>query len=430
MALAVVVDGVTLRLDRRDVAAWARRPVDDPGADERQWAIHGEAYVAANPRPGQRDRPAPGGAGVAAAQRLGVLRRLAAGPATRLELLEAMRETGWVGADDLENRLRDLRRADRRAGAGSHAGGHAGGQGVHVVADGDRFRLTEPFPRLDDAQRRALTFARTILAQLATPLARQAVAGLDGLLPDLHRAAPGRLPPGIRASAALLQRFDEAREQRRAVRVRYFSMNSGRERTYELVPVRYVPLGAALKAVCVPVNAEGHRTDEDKQFALDRLIEVAPLPDWTPPGPRVVALSTSPIELEVSDGLYQVMRQRDLFGITATAPVEVELGVWRVQGTFPTALAWDVMEQVCAWAGNVQVHRPLWLVNAVCRRLRAGLRVMEGGEDFRLVKPQPNRSFASIGEAVHEDGAWPDEPTVPRGGPARRLTPPRRGPAS
>src|SRR3712207_7984412 len=32
---------------------------------------------------------------------------------------------------------------------------------------------------------------------------------------------------------------------------------------------------------------------------------------------------------------------------------------WTVRGSFPVALAWDVMEQLCAWAGSSQVHEPL-----------------------------------------------------------------------
>jgi hypothetical protein len=96
------------------------------------------------------------------------------------------------------------------------------------------------------------------------------------------------------------------------------------------------------------------------------------------------------------------MRDRNLFGIAADAQAEQDPSddSWRVTGSFPEALAWDVMEQLCAWAGSAQVWRPYWLVNAVVRRLTAGLQVMVAGEPFRLVKPEPQRSFATHGEAV------------------------------
>jgi predicted DNA-binding transcriptional regulator YafY len=211
-----------------------------------------------------------------------------------------------------------------------------------------------------------------------------------------------------------------ARAARRPVRVRYFSLNSGLERTYELVPLRYVTVAPVVKALCVPVDATGHRTDRDRQFALDRLIDVEPLPDWPEPSQEARRLQRSPIELEVSDGLYHVMVARNLLGIDAEHAEQVDVDVWRVRGSFPTALAWDVMEQLCAWAGTAQVREPLWLVNAVCRRLRKGLAVMETSEVFELVKPDPDRAFTTHGEAV----SWEPAPADGRAAP-RRLTPRR-----
>jgi hypothetical protein len=147
---------------------------------------------------------------------------------------------------------------------------------------------------------------------------------------------------------------------------------------------------------------------------MDRLLAVTELEGRPPPDPDELRLHRVRLVLHVSDGLYQVMRQRNLFGIAeGTAQQDPTDDSWRIAGSFPVALAWDVMEQLCAWAGNAQVHEPLWLVNAVCRRLRAGLRVMQEGADFELVKPEPLRTFGSHGEAVTAEGAAP-RPQGPR----------------
>jgi hypothetical protein len=398
--LEVTVEGHTRRVDAHDVAAWwgTVAPADPDAAE---WQDRAHAYVAAHPR------VAP--AGQARSQRVAILRRLAAGPATRADLLAAMRSAaGWVGASDLDNRLRELQPGSERGTAGA----------ARILEDGGRLRLAETFPRLDASAERSLAFAKAVLARLDGPLAQQALAALDGLVPDVAPGGQARLPAGSRAGAAALERFEAARQGRRPVRVRYFSLNSGLERTYELVPLRYVTVAPVVKALCVPVSATGHRTDRDRQFALDRLIDVEALPDWPEPSPDACRLQRSPIALEVSEGLYQVLAARNLLGIDADRAEQVDVDVWRVQGSFPTALAWDVMEQLCAWAGNAQVREPLWLVNAVWRRLHKGLAVMETGAPFELVKPDPDRAFATHGEAV----SWDPPPRGDRTA-ARRLVP-------
>ncbi len=397
-ALPAVVDGSTRQIDARDVAAWLGVTAEPVPADP-VWQERAQAYVDAHPRPDAD--------GHARAQRLALLRRLAAGPAARGDLLAALRRVGWVGASDLDNRLRELRPGTRRGTPGAPG----------IVDAGGVVRLAEPFPTLDASATRGLAFAKAILDRLDGPLAALALAALDGLVPGVASGDRPRLTAKYRASAATLERFEAARDDGRPVRVRYFSMNSGFERAYELVPVRYVTLGSAVKALCVPVDAAGQRTGVDRQFALDRLLEVQPLPGWSPPLPRTLRLHEAPIALDVSHGLYQVLVARDLLGIRAEAAEQVEVDAWRVRGAFPTALAWDVMEQLCAWAGSAQVREPLWLVNAVCRRLRKGLAVMETGEGFELVKPDPQREFATHGDAV----SW--EPQ--RRAHARKLAPRR-----
>ena len=364
-------------------------------------------YVDANPRPA-----ADSSAGIAAAQRMAILRRLAAGPARRVELLAAMRTVGWVGANDFENRMRDLRADDSRAASAA--------AGVAVARDADRYWLEEPFPLLGEHDRRALGFAKAMTQRLDGPLARQAGHALDGLLPGLAAGSGARTRVRNRASLEAFERFDAAMAGRRPVRVDYFSLNSGYERSYNLVPREYVTLGATVKALCVEVTALGRRNGDDRQFALDRLLNVEELPDWPQPKPAEVRLRRSAIVLRVTDGLYQVMRERDLLAISEETAKQspYEDQTWRVDGSFPDALAWDVMEQLCAWSGSVQVEQPLWLVNAVMRRLRAGLRVMEEGGPFELVKPEPDRHFPDQRAAIVAE-----DPLPPPKGP-RKLAPP------
>lgn len=406
-ALPVTVDGRVHRVDGRDVAA-ALGVAGNSDAGDPAWRERAARYVELHPRPRGRG----GTTGIAAAQRLALLRRLAAGPATTEELLAALRTTGWVGASDLANRLRELRAADSRAGSDA---------GLALTADGDRVALAEPFPALSPADRQALAFAKAMVGRVSGPIAARALAALDGLLPDLPAAAGARTSARYRATASTLAAFDSALVDRRPIRVRYFSRNTGRESSYELVPIEYATLGATVKALCVPVDAQGQRAGTDRQFALDRVIGVTDLTDWAPPARDALRLRRSRMTLEVADSLYQVMRERDLFGIGSSEAVEIDHDVWRVSGTFPDALAWDAMEQLCAWAGSAQVHEPLWLVNAVSRRLRAGLRVMETAGPFELVKPEVGRVFPSHGEALNADGR--EEPT--EGGLARPIRPGR-----
>ena len=396
--LPVTVDGNVIVLDARDVAAWTGRVWT--GKVDPEWRVDAERYVAEHPRT----------AGTAEAQRLAILRLLAAGPAPRAELLAAMRTAGYVGANDLENRLRDLKAGDTRAG---------GRTGLAVTGDGTRWWLTEPFALLADPDRRALGFAKAMIDRLDGPMSMRASAALERVLPGVAVSAEHDAAARYQAAPADLERFHAALEHRRPVRVRYFSLNSGREGTYDLVPVEYVTLGATVKAICVEVTPDGRKDDRDLQFALDRLRSVHDLPDWPTPPAKQLELKRSRIVMHVTDALYQVMRDRNLFGIAADAKAvqDAEDDSWKVTGSFHEALAWDVMEQLCAWAGNAQVREPYWLVNAVVRRLHAGLRVMVDGDAFALVKPEVERAFASHAEAVSIT-----EPLPERSGP-RRLRP-------
>ena len=386
------LDTEGIALDGRDVAAWSGRAWT--GAVDAEWVVAGERYIADHPRSGRTSD----------AQRLALLRRLAAGPARRVELLAAMRSAGYVGATDLENRLRELRAADSRA---------AGRAGLTISADGDQVALGESFPALDDPDRRALGFAKVMVGRLDGPIAQRASVALDRLLPDVTTAAKAGAP-SYPASPADLERFHAALETKRPVRIRYFSLNRGVEGTYTVVPVEYVTVGTTVKAMCVDTDSSG-TAGAERQFALDRLTQVEDLPDWVAPRATSLRLERATIVLHVTDPLYRVMRDRNLFDIATdiTATQDESDDSWRVTGSFPVALAWDVMEQLCAWAGSAQVWEPLWLVNAVVRRLTAGLRVMQEGADFEIVKPEPQRVFSSHGEAVSAAAALA-APTAPR----------------
>lgn len=406
-AVTVVVDGGPQQVDGRDVAqaVGLSGPIQ---ADDPRWRLAAERYVEAHPRPA---------GGLAIAQRLALLRVLAAGPARTATLLAAMRQAGWVAASDLENRLRDLRGGGKR-GAGRTVT-------LEVVSSGDLHRLATPFALLDETQRSALGLAKSLLMpQARQPLVAEALQALDGLLPAVGPHTDVETVTSV-VPIEEFRLFEAAREARTPVRVAYYSMKSAAEKRYLLVPVEYVPVGPALKAVCVVVDKDGRRQHE-WQFAVDRIRRVEAT-GLEPLDAADLELRRATLHLEVTDPLYRIMWDRNQYGIRDAEAVEryedqtsgdYELR-WEVRGTFPVALGWDVMEQMCAWAGSVMVHEPLWLVNAVARRLRAGIRALETAE-FELVKPEPDRVIDGLREAIY--GEEPEGPP-PLPGP-RKLEPP------
>ena len=401
-AIRIVRDGQALVVDGRDVAGWRGRAAAGGAYGGGDWQVHAEDYVEAHPRGGR----------FADTQRLALLQRLAAGPATTAELLTALRRAGWVAASDLENRVRDLRGGGQR-GAGRTVA-------LAIERDGDVWRLLEPLPALDAPSRRALGFAKALVAQHGTPLGATAVQALDGLLPGLAPVTGERTTATMRAKAEHLHAFEHARQERRPVRITYWSITSEANHTYLLVPVEYVPTGPALKAVCVVVRSDGTKVAE-RQFALDRLVAVERTA-MKPLAPEALALERSHLHLEVTGTLRRILLDRNQFGVRDAEAREVDEDVWEVRGSFPTVLGWDVMEQVCAWAGSAVVREPLWLVAAVVRRLRAGLEAMETGR-LRLVAPDHARSYASLAEALYA-GLDDDDvvPTIPAG--PTKLAPP------
>jgi len=388
-AARITVEGREVQVDAADVRDWRGL---EPGAPLDAEDVR--AYVTAHPREAaQRALP----------QRLALLRRLAAGPATRVELRRALRTVGWVGAADLDNRLRELSGSTTRTAPGLRP---------QVVITAEQVRLAEPFPDLDADGHRALAFARALLVDTPDPMAQRAVAALDGLLPDLARRSVDPTP----APSPARLRLDVARERAEPVEVRYRSVNRNQTHDLRVVPLRYASAGATVKALCAPVDADGERARQDVQLALERVLEVRPLPG-VEPSQDARTLQRTRIVLDVDAVLHEIMAERDLFDVAEATAVEVDHDVVRVTGWFPVALAWDVMEQLCAWAGVAQAHEPLWLVRAVAQRLRAGLAVVETAAPFQVVKPQVGAQHGSLAEALHGDDDAPAQAP-------RKLSPP------
>lgn len=193
----VTVEGRPYSLEGDDVIGWL------DVAEDRPVELTDEiltAYVIANPRPAP---DAQGAVNVPARQRMAMLRRLAAGPASRRGLLAAMRgAAGYVGGDDWRNRMDELR------GAGQRGGGHTPLPIAHDPAT-DRYLLTETFPALGPSERDALGRLKAVLHDLDDGELALGRMVLNALLPDvpevrdpdqpsssseLHGSSPRRAP--------------------------------------------------------------------------------------------------------------------------------------------------------------------------------------------------------------------------------------------
>lgn len=172
MRIRVEVDGAGVSIEGEDVLAWLGERPDDDRAAAALAREHGADYIRDNPRP---EPDAQGAVNVPARQRMALLRRLAAGPATRIELLAAMRDaSGYVGGHDWRNRYDELR------GHGKRGGGHTPLPLAHDV-DTDVYRLTAPFPVVRSDVRDRLGLVKAVAAAIDPEAARL----LEGLLPGL-----------------------------------------------------------------------------------------------------------------------------------------------------------------------------------------------------------------------------------------------------
>lgn len=178
--LRIVIDGTSYSLDRDDVVAWAGEHLDvgdEPASELEAIRRSATAYIRANPRP---EPDAQGGVNVPARQRMALLRRLAAGPATRRELLAAMRSAaGYVGGDDWRNRSDELR------GRGKRGGGHTP---LPLVEEDGRYRLTESFASLTARDRQLLGRVKRLVLEADADPAISVV--LDALFPEVGVEPP------------------------------------------------------------------------------------------------------------------------------------------------------------------------------------------------------------------------------------------------
>lgn len=354
--IKVQVDTDTYSVDRDDVLAWAGRD-PDPGRATEEARAHAAAYVRANPRP---ERDAQGAVNTPARQRRALLRRLAAGPATRTELLAVMRRAaGYVGGDDWRNRMDELR------GRGRRGGGHPELAMVHDEPT-DTYRLTESFPHLSEADRAELGRVKGLLRERGR-LGRGRVL-LDGILPDVP-ASP--LEDGVAAypSQAALGRLDRALYERCPVELRYRPEEGGAEVHETVLPLAYLPGGTVAHVHVSRLDDAGERVG-GVVLPLDRVVEVgrctaAPAPGGGGPTTRLV--------LWVTEQLWDLLRTRPLLDLDpqpSHAPVP---GLLEVRGTFDRELSWELLRVLLRWAGSVRVVAPDWLAAAYTRRCLEGL---------------------------------------------------------
>jgi hypothetical protein len=421
------VGGETVVVEGEDVLGWRglTRAEDRTGL-ARDLAA---AYVAANPRP---DKDAQGSANVPARQRLALLRRLAAGPATRHELLAAMRvAAGWVGASDWRNRLDELR------GHGKRGGGHLPLPLEHDE-DSDTYRLTAPFAAFSDEQRLDLALALGALDSLGG-MAVGARTTLQGIAPDVG-ASPvegGR----VRYPAdAVLDRFQQAMRRRTVVEVEY-TRQGGIHRTYpRVLPLRYLAGDTAVRAYVAELDADGRRI-RGIQLALDRLVAVRDVPGCTP-APGADVDPTSPLVLWVTEPVLTLLRSRELFSLDVDGAEEVAVDdgtttMWEVRGSFATELNWEVLRTLLAFTGSVRVVEPAWLAVAFVQRCVEGLlaQLSQPADADRPSYPDPALDLADQRvERVSEELPGPLEsalelllpapPEPPAPGRAAKVAPP------
>lgn len=389
--IRVEVDGETHSVERADVLAWAG--VDpERGRAGAVAESHATSYVRANPRP---EPDAQGGVNVPARQRRALLRRLAAGPATKGELLSAMRDAaGYVGGDDWRNRMDELR------GRGKRGGGHPA---LPIVRERetDTYRLAESFPVLSEADRLELGRVKAVLRSAGTPVGRGRVL-LDGLLPDVPVSPLGDAAVAY-PSGDVLARLDEAIHGRHPVRIRWRGAGGqgppdpdetdpdetggdqtgdgrggdgpgdGSERVHgPVVPLGYLPGGAAVRVHVAALDGDGRRVG-GFDLPLDRVVEVERYEG--PAAPTEVGTGpTTRLTLWVTPPLHDVLVRRsvlDLDGGRTAAPGAPDL--LEVEGAFPTELSWEVLRLLLRWSGSVRVLTPQWLATAYAQRCLDGL---------------------------------------------------------
>ncbi|MFP5310135.1 MAG: hypothetical protein ACLGIR_11235 [Actinomycetes bacterium] len=362
MKVQVRVEGRTLSVEGEDVLRWKGLvAADDRVALAREHAL---AYVDAHPRP---EKDAQGSANIPARQRLALLRRLAAGPADRHELLEAMRDAaGWVGASDWRNRTDELR------GHGKRGGGHTP---LPLEEDEDgTLRLTEAFPAFSDEQRLDLSLALGALDHFGGAAAG-ARTTIQGIAPDV---APTSVEAGtVRyPSDTVLDRFQAAMRHGTVVRLEYRTQGQVLKVYERVLPLRYLSGDTAVRAYVAELRPDGTRL-RGIQLALDRFVKVEDVPGCTP-APDAKDEPRSELVLWVTRRVLELLRSRELFeldvaGATEVAVDEGDATMWEVHGSFATELNWEVLRVLLSFTGSVRVVEPAWLGAAFVRRCVEGL---------------------------------------------------------
>lgn len=389
--LQVEVAGATVSVEPEDVLAWREVQPRDPEEARRIARESAAAYVVDNPRP---DPDAQGAVNVPARQRMALLRRLAAGPATKRELLEAMRDAaGYVGGDDWRNRMDELR------GHGKRGGGHTPLPIEHDVHSSltETYRLTEAFPALSPDAAEALGVAKGALAALGGVGVR-ARAALEGMLPDVAES-PIDSDRVDYPSEAVLGAFDAAMRSSRPVRMHYRRAQHGPKWYDAVVPRYYLTGDTAIGAYVVELDPATGRRRRGIQIPLDRLLAVEPAPDVEVADGALVDPEER-LTLQVTDALLAVLTQRRLFGIDATAAREVDVDgeqLWEVEGTFNPDQGWETLRPLLAFTGSVRIAEPAWLGHALAVRCLEGLltQLTHPARDDQPSYPRPDLADAA-----------------------------------
>ncbi len=381
MRIHVETDGGRVTVEGDDVLAWRGLEPEDAGSARALAEEHASTYVAAHPRP---ELDAQGAANIPARQRMALLRRLAAGPATRAELLATMRSVGFVGGDDWRNRMDELR------GRGKRGGGHTPLPLLHDEED-ETYRLTESFAALTPHDREDLAQAKGVL-DAAGGLAERGRVLLDALLPDVGSSALARDRADL-PSTDVLRRFDTAMRQGRAVRLAYRSRDNQPPATFEaIVPRAYVAGATSVRAYVIRLRPDGTR-DVGRQLAIDRLVDVQIRRDIEPAA-DVFADPSQRITLWVTPAARAALERRSLFelDLNDAGPVDPAFGdLVELTGTFNPELGAEVLRALLTWASAVRVIEPAWLAAGLAVRLAEGLVVQASRPDTddRPFQPHP-----------------------------------------
>ncbi|MBW3663804.1 MAG: hypothetical protein KY469_11955 [Actinobacteria bacterium] len=351
MKVKAEVDGRTISVEGEDVLAWDGHGATGNGADTEFARARAAAYVRANPRP---DPDAQGGVNVPARQRMALLRRLAAGPASKLELLQAMRAAaGYVGGDDWRNRYDELR------GHGKRGGGHLPLPIEHDELS-DTYRLVESFAALSEVQRRMLGHAKAALDGLGA-----ATIVLDGLLPDI--APPGRPAVDLdHVRGDVLTTLDAALDRNGVVELYHDDERRGTDAIVTGVPRAYVTAPHGLMLWIVHVDEKGARVGGGTVPV--RGIQRVVLHPEIRPRPEILRAPTVPLRIRVDRGAARLCDELEALGLDVEPGPVGASGQVVLEGELNVDLAHEALDTLLVAEGPVTVLTPRWLAAGIGAR--------------------------------------------------------------